>query len=59
MFLKHSSQLSESIGDFDNYDESLKRIVASIFGTPIKPPLGEPPEFVTKSSTDFARNWIA
>ena len=37
--------LWEPISDTANYDRSYKRILASIFGTTLKPPIGEPPSY--------------
>lgn len=42
--------LWEEIQDLGSYDESLKKIVASIFDVSLKPPIGQPPDYVTPNA---------
>lgn len=48
------STLWESIRDLQNYEESLRRIVASIVGRTEKPPVGAPPAYVSTGARSFA-----
>ena len=43
----------ETIKDIDNYDNSFNRILASIFGKSLKPPIGTPPEHFSKTLDDI------
>jgi hypothetical protein len=40
------STVWEKIKDINSYDEEFQRILASIFGTSLKPPIGTPPKYV-------------
>jgi len=48
-----SSTLWQRIEDLNSYTASLDRIVASIFGTTDKPPLGQPPNYSTAFTTSI------
>lgn len=48
------STLWERIRDLQNYEESLRRIVASILGKTEKPPVGAPPAYVSTGAQSFA-----
>ncbi len=39
-------QSVETIKDLNNYEEEFQRILATIFGTSLKPPIGTPPKYV-------------
>lgn len=47
------STLWEKIENFDNYDKSFDRILASIFGHSLKPELGEPPPYTSVALTQI------
>ncbi len=40
------STVWETIKDLNNYEEEFQRILATIFGTSLKPPIGTPPKYV-------------
>ncbi len=48
-----SSTLWQRIEDLNSYTVSLDRIVAAIFGTTDKPPLGQPPKYSTAFATSI------
>jgi len=48
------STLWERVEDTANFETPLKRIVAAIFDVREKPPVGEPPDFIQKATSNIA-----